>query len=326
MTTPIVEVEQAVKTFAIRKGFLSLGKLAAVDQVSFTVYPGEIVGLVGESGCGKSTMGRCILHLLPLDNGSIRFRGEEVGHLAESQFYPYRRRIQMVFQNPLSAFDPLFTVEESIRECLKLRNDLSHKEAKEEVIRLLQMVGLPPEFAPLKPHKMSGGQLQRVGVARALAPQPQFIFLDEPTSALDMSIRGQIINLLLDIQQATGVSYLFVAHNLRLIQAVADRVLVMYRGEIVEEAGKKELYDHPLHPYTQGLLAATFIGQKDGAKRKERLASLRGEVTYSEEAGCKLAPRCPFAQDRCFRESQTLNEIEPNHHVRCWRVAENNLI
>jgi oligopeptide/dipeptide ABC transporter ATP-binding protein len=318
----LLEVERAVKRFRIRKGMLVHETLIAVDGVSFTVHEGETVGLVGESGCGKSTIGRCILRLLDLDAGQIRFHGAEIQNLPEQQFLTHRKHIQMVFQNPLASFDPLLSLRESLLEPLRLRADIGPKEKEDEIARLLEQVGLRAEFAHLKPHQVSGGQLQRVALARALATRPQFIFLDEPTSALDMSIRGQIVNLLLDIQGATRLSYLFVSHDLRVVRFVADRVMVMYLGQIVEEARKDELFGNPMHPYTRGLLASTVLG------REKRMAvwgasRLRGEVVQAGAGlvGCRLYHRCGYATERC-RDEQVLAAVRSNHWVRCWRAPD----
>lgn len=320
----MLELNSVSKRFAVRSGLLSRDELTAVDSVSFTIREGETLGLVGESGCGKSTIGRSILNLVQIDEGVIRFLGKTISNLSEKAFRAFRNDIQMVFQNPVSSFNPLFSIRKSLLDPLALRPSLSPRERNARVIDLLDSVKLPADFADKKPHQLSGGQLQRAALARALAPRPRLIFLDEPTSALDMSIRGQIVNLLLDIQAEMNISYIFVSHDLRVIKFVADRVLVMYLGQVVEEGSSEDILGNPMHPYTQGLLAATFIG---GQRRKEvsQLGSLSGEVLRQkqEKKGCKLYGRCRFALDQCT-EPQELAEIRPTHWVRCWRANELN--
>lgn len=320
----LLQVDGLVKTYPVRRGLFRRDRFTAVSDVSFHVEPGETVALVGESGCGKSTVGKCILRLIDADDGTISFRGEQIQHLPNDDFRPYRKHIQMVFQDPLNSFNPIMPVGQAIVEPLRLRDDLSNGERREVVLHLLEQVGLNPDFAGLRPQQMSGGQLQRVGIARAIAPRPELIFLDEPTSALDMSIRGQIVNLLLALQAEHNLSYVLVTHDLRLVRDMADRVVVMYLGEIVEEGSAGDILDRPLHPYTQGLLAATMLG-RDRQQRREQRARLRGEAADSsmrEFAGCKLYRRCPFAQDRCAEEPQTLREVMPGRRARCWRTRE----
>lgn len=318
----MLELENVTKRFAVRSGLLSYQQLTAVDRVSFTIKEGETVGLVGESGCGKSTVGRCILHLITLDEGAIRFDGRAIDGCSEKGFRRHRKDIQMVFQNPLASFNPLFTMRESLLDPLELCPELSRADREDRVIELLRMVQLPDHFAKKKPHELSGGQLQRVALARALAPNPRFIFLDEPTSALDMSIRGQIVNLLLDLQDRFRMSYLFVTHDLRVVHFVADRVIVMYLGEIVETGSRDMVFQGAAHPYTHGLLSATLIGQeaRQGARHVSRI---KGEavLTDSGARGCKLYSRCGYAKEAC-KDDQALKEIRQGHWVRCWRADE----
>jgi oligopeptide/dipeptide ABC transporter ATP-binding protein len=319
----LLEVENLVKTYLIRHSLFQRGILTAVSGVSFHVERGETLALVGESGCGKSTIGRCILRLIDLDRGAIRFQDQEIQQLSSTHFRPYRKYLQMVFQDPLGSFNPMMKISRALLEPLRLRDDLTEAERKVEIINLLEHVKLDKRFANLYPRQMSGGQLQRVGIARAIASRPKLIFLDEPTSALDMSIRGQIVNLLLDLQQEENLSYVLVTHDLRLVRSMANRVLVMYLGEVVEEGRVEDIFSQPLHPYTRGLLAATLVGQARAHRRREAI-QLKGEVLAMspEYVGCKLYKRCPFAQPRCADEPQVLREIIPKRWVRCWRAED----
>jgi oligopeptide/dipeptide ABC transporter ATP-binding protein len=319
----LLEVEGLAKTYAVRHGFFRRGSLNAVSKVSFQVKRGETLALVGESGCGKTTIGRCILRLINPDGGTIRFYGRELQQLSPGQFRAYRKHLQMVFQDPLGSFNPMMKIGRALLEPLRLRDELNESERRAEVVKLLEQVRLEKRFAGLYPRQMSGGQLQRVGIARAIASQPELVFLDEPTSALDMSIRGQIVNLLLDLQQDKQLSYVLVTHDLRLVRSMANRVLVMYLGEVVEEGGVNEIFSKPLHPYTRGLLAATLIGQWRAPLRRVT-TQLKGEVLalWPEYRGCKLYSRCPFAQPRCAQEPPVLREVEPERRIRCWRVEE----
>jgi oligopeptide/dipeptide ABC transporter ATP-binding protein len=230
----------------------------------------------------------------------------------------------MVFQNPLASFNPMMTIGATLTDAMRLRSDLTQKAKRLEAKQLLGRVGLETDFTHRFPSEMSGGQLQRVGIARALAPNPQVIFLDEPTSALDMSVRGQILNLLLDLQREEGLAYLLVAHDVRVVRAIAHYVLVMYLGQVVEEGPAEEILTHPLHPYTRGLLAATLVGLRDQVQERRRLR-VSGEVLQLPPGyvGCKLYRRCPLAQDRCQEEPQALQQAASNHAVRCWRALEN---
>lgn len=317
----LLEVKELIKTYPVRRGLFRRDILLAVADVSFQVSRGETLALVGESGCGKSTIGRCLLRLVNPDGGTIRFQGQEVQHLSPGQFRPYRRRLQMVFQDPLGSFNPMMRIGRALLEPLRLRPELSESERRVEVIKLLDHVKLESRFANLYPRQMSGGQLQRVGIARAIASQPDLVFLDEPTSALDMSIRGQIVNLLLDLQQEQYLSYVLVTHDLRLVRSMANRVLVMYLGQIVEEGQVENLFNQPLHPYTRGLLAATLVGQR---RKQQAAMQLKGEVLAlaADYVGCRLYSRCPFAQPRCAEEPQELRELAPGHRVRCWRAED----
>lgn len=319
----MLELVDVTKVFNVKTGLLGSEKLIAVDKVSFKIRESETVGLVGESGCGKSTIGKSIVNLIKIDGGYISFSNNNIAHLNEKNFRKYRREIQMVFQNPLASFNPLFTIRQSLLDALGLNSSLKSRSEKEEkVAELLEMIKLPIDFKEKRPHELSGGQLQRIGLARALAPNPSFVFLDEPTSALDMSIRGQIVNLLLDLQVTYKTAYLFVTHDLRVIYFVANRVLVMYLGQIVETGSRDSIFHTPLHPYTHGLLAATLIG-RDETQEVRHISKLKGEVVQqqADKAGCKLYSRCGYATKACL-EPQELRKVADNHWVRCWRAEE----
>lgn len=320
---PLLEVEKLIKRYKVRRSLLRREQFTAVSGVSFQVKQGETLALVGESGCGKSSIGKCLLRLVDPDQGQIRFRGREIQQLSQAQFRPFRKHIQMVFQDPLSSFNPMIQIGGALTESLQLRDELSPADRKKEVIRLLETVELSADFATLYPRQMSGGQLQRVGIARALATHPELIFLDEPTSALDMSIRGQIVNLLLELQQERHLSYILVTHDLRLVREMADRVVVMYLGEVVETGTCDQIFHQPGHPYTKGLLSAARIGQTE-RRQRNRSFRLMGEIltVAPDYVGCKLSGRCPFAQDRCTQEPQHLQAILPGHQVRCWRALD----
>lgn len=307
---PVIAVEGLKKYFTVSGGYRRQ-RFAAVDDVSFVVKTNETVGLVGESGCGKTTVGNCILRLMDSDEGDIRFRGTRIGILPPSKFRIYRKHIQMVFQDPLTSFNPLYSIRGSMLEFARLAEG---RGGDELVTGWLQRVGLSERHMGLRPGNLSGGQLQRAAIARALITNPEFVFLDEPTSALDMSIRGQIANLLLDLQDERHLSYLLVSHSLKVVKALAHQVIVMYLGQIVEKAPKAELFSNALHPYTIALHAASF-------KEDSTSMALRGEVTQPRtgSSGCRLAVRCPRAGEQCRHESPKLVEVTPGHHVRCWR-------
>ncbi len=319
----LLEVRDAVKTFKIRRRSLRQVRMTAVDNVTLSVQRGETVGLVGESGSGKSTIGRAILHLHELDSGTMLFENQEIQELNEREFRPLRKKLQMVFQNPATSFNPMMTIGQTLLDVLRLMEDMSETDKHQRVIELLEQVHLDERFVALYPYEMSGGQLQRVALARALAPEPAFVFLDEPTAALDMSIQGQIINLLQQIQQESNTSFVFVSHDLRVVRYVADRVYVMYLGQVVETGPKDAVFDTPHHPYTRALLAATLIGRAD-RRQMERRGTLSGEAVQRQAdfIGCKLYGRCPFAQQHCAEEPQTLRQVQPNHWARCWRAEE----
>ena len=319
-TETVLQVDSLVKSFSARSVLnpLNVRRIPAVDGVSLTIGRGETVAVVGESGSGKSTLGRLVMKLLRADSGWISLVGRDIQGLSDAAFRPLRRHVQMVFQNPLMSFDPFYSIGASIRETLRLRRD--GEAGDRQVDMLLHEVGLTPRFAKLRPRSVSGGELQRAALARALAPYPELVVLDEPTSALDMSIQGQVLSLLRDLQQERGLSYLLATHDLRVVQMVAHRVVVMYLGQVMETAPTRELFAKPLHPYTLGLFyASDLAGRSEASDRKYRI---RGALSYPAAgyAGCRLVGRCPLAMDRC-KEPQELVTVAPGHAVRCWRAA-----
>ncbi len=322
MSEALLEVRGLVKHFPVRRGFLGgvAGQVRAVDGVSFDVRPGEVLGLVGESGCGKTTTGRCVLRLLEPTAGEIRFEGTDIARLPRQRLRPLRRRMQIVFQDPFSSLNPRLSVGSMLSEPLAIHGIAHGARARERVAELLELVGLSPEHARRYPHEFSGGQRQRLGIARALAVEPRLIVADEPVSALDVSIRAQILNLLQDLQRRLGLAYLFVAHDLSVVEHVSDRVAVMYLGRIVELAAAPALYASPRHPYTAALLSAIPVPDPDRGRGR---VVLEGDVPspIRPPAGCRFHPRCPLARERCHREEPELLEVEPGHLSAChfWR-------
>ncbi|HNQ87879.1 MAG TPA: dipeptide ABC transporter ATP-binding protein [Verrucomicrobiota bacterium] len=315
----LLEVEDLTVHFPVRSGWLGRGTevVRAVDGVSFTVAAGETVGLVGESGCGKSTLGRAILRLIEPTSGSICFEGEDLGRLAGGELRRRRRRFQMVFQDPYGSLDPRQTVEQIVGEALDIHGLARGRAARRgRIARLLQDVGLDPAHAGRYPHEFSGGQRQRIGIARALAVEPRLMVCDEPVSALDMSVQAQIINLLRDLQQEHGLAYLFIAHDLAVVEHISQRTLVMYLGRVVEEAPSRALSQSPRHPYTQALISAVPVVDPD---TKRSRVVLPGEVPspIHPPAGCQFHPRCLKAEGRCRTEPPRLRPIAPGHHVAC---------
>ena len=316
----LVTVENLVKYFPVRAGVFQRiqGWVQAVDDVSFTIKEGETLGLVGESGCGKTTVGQAILRLIEPTSGSVRFAGTDITTLSPSELKALRRSMQIVFQDPYSSLDPRKTIGESVAEGLKIHRVGSAREQHERVLELLQRVGLEDYHGKRYPHEFSGGQRQRVGIARALALNPRFIVADEPVSALDVSIQAQVLNLLRDLQQDLGLTYLFIAHNMSVVEHISDRVAVMYLGKLVEIAPTSELFSNPLHPYTQALLSAVPVA--DPRHKRDRII-LTGDVPspLNPPSGCRFHPRCPqVMNDICPLREPTLIEKSPGHWVSCW--------
>jgi oligopeptide transport system ATP-binding protein len=320
MSESLLEVRDLTKHFHVpggigRKG----GTVRAVDGVSFAIRPGETVGLVGESGCGKTTTGRCILLLERPTSGSILFEGADLATLTPAALRKVRRRMQVIFQDPYASLNPRMTIGQIIAEPLKVHGIVPEEAAREARVReLLEQVGLLPQHAERYPHQLSGGQRQRVGIARALAMEPSLIVCDEPVSALDVSIQAQIVNLLEDLQKKLGLTYLFIAHDLSVVRHLSDRVAVMYLGKVVEVADRTALYEQPVHPYTRALLSAVPIPDPKLESKRERSA-LRGEVPspLNPPSGCVFHPRCPIAVARCSTEVPMLREIRPGHLGAC---------
>ncbi len=315
----LLEVNDLKKHFPVKKGTFSrvTGQVYAVDGVSFHIDRGETLGLVGESGCGKSTVGRTLLRLLEPTAGQIRMNGRDITHLDRAQMFPYREQMQMIYQDPYASLNPRMSAGDIVREPLVIHQVGTRSEREDRVASLFESVGLRPEHRDAFPHEFSGGQRQRIGIARALALGPELIVGDEPVSALDVSIQAQIINLLMDLQDELGLSYLFVAHDLAVVEHISHRVAVMYLGRIVELTDKKSLFELPLHPYTEALLSAVPV-PKASARRRDRVI-LSGDVPspINPPPGCHFHTRCPYAMPRCRHDEPALREVVPRHWTAC---------
>ncbi|MCM1134449.1 MAG: ATP-binding cassette domain-containing protein [Clostridium sp.] len=317
MSETLMEVKHLKKYFETPKGMLH-----AVDDVTFSIEKGKTMGVVGESGCGKSTLGRTLIHLYESTDGQILFDGEDITHVTKHKMRQLRERMQIIFQDPFSSLNPRMTVEETIREPLELCGRFKKGQIQDEADRIMEMVGIDERLRYAYPHELDGGRRQRVGIGRALALNPAFVVCDEPVSALDVSIQAQVLNLLQDLQEKSGVTYMFVTHDLSVVKHISDHICVMYLGQLVETTTSKELFANPLHPYTKALLSA--IPSVDIHKKKERVI-LQGEIVSPIEPkpGCRFAARCPYATDKC-REPQELREISKGHFVSCCRTEEIN--
>ena len=320
MNAPLLEVIDVAKRFAVGSRFSRQGvrTVHALDGVSFTVMPGETLGLVGESGCGKSTLGRCITRLYDLTSGTLRFAGTDITSLSRRQMRPMRRRIQMVFQDPYASLNPRRRVRDLIAEPLRVHTSMSEKEIASRVAELLDIVGLKSEHALRFPHEFSGGQRQRIGIARAIAMNPELIVLDEPVSALDVSVQAQIVNLLADLQERFNLTYIFIAHDLSVVRQVSTRIAVMYLGSIVEMGSADDIFARPAHPYTQALISAVPVPDLDAQRSNKRIV-LTGDVPspINPPSGCRFHTRCPVAQERCRSERPPLMEQSPGRKVAC---------
>ena len=314
MSEYIVEAQNLCKYFKVGKNQI----LKAVDGVNIQLKKGETLGLVGESGCGKTTCGRTIVKLYEATGGRVLFEGKDISKLKGKELLAFRKDAQVIFQDPYASLDPRMTIGEIITEGMDVHLKLSEKEKEERVNDLLRKVGLNAEYANRFAHELSGGQRQRVGIARALAVEPKFIFCDEPISALDVSIQAQIVNLLIKLQKEMGLTYLFISHDLSMVKHISDRVGVMYLGSMVELASNHDLYDNPLHPYTQALISAIPEADPDEEEGKKRV-HLEGEVPspINPPAGCRFKGRCKYAKDICGQEMPEFKELEPGHFVAC---------
>jgi oligopeptide/dipeptide ABC transporter ATP-binding protein len=318
----ILEVEGLKKYFPVRRGFFQriIGWIKAVDGVDLRIDQGKTLSLVGESGCGKSTIGRLILMLLEPDEGRIIYRGEDISTRSQDELRPLRKEMQIIFQDPYGSLNPRMTIGQSIEEGLRSLAVKDRDERKRRVGELLDTVGISPAAADRYPHEFSGGQRQRIGIARSLSVNPSLIICDEPVSALDVSIQSQIINLLKELQDTMGLTYLFISHDLNVVGYISDMVAVMYLGHIMEYAPAEELYEKPLHPYTLALLSA--IPNPDPDARGEQKV-LSGDVPspFNPLPGCKFQGRCPLVEPRCRENKIDLHQINENHTVRCWKVG-----
>ncbi len=318
---PLLEVRNLKKYFPLSRGLPGRHRpvLKAVDGVSFSIGRGETLGLVGESGCGKTTLGRTILRLYEPTDGQVFYRGEDITACDEREMRGIRRKMQIIFQNPYASLNPRMTVSDIIGEPLDIHRLARGEARRERIHELLRLVGLSPEHTGRFPHEFSGGQRQRIGLARALAVEPEFIICDEPISALDVSIQAQVVNMLEDLQDNLGLTYLFIAHDLAMVRHISDRVAVMYLGKIVELADSQELYRHPLHPYTQALLSAIPIPDPRAARERRRII-LEGDVPspIDPPEGCRFHTRCPRARTACSEEEPQLEDVGGGHLVSCY--------
>jgi oligopeptide transport system ATP-binding protein len=324
--TTLVSVRHLKKYFPIHKGTLMqrhVGDIKAVDDVSFDIYQGETLGLVGETGCGKTTVGRTMLRLYEPTSGNILFEDKDLASVNENQMRKLRKHMQMIFQDPYASLNPRMTVGSIVAAPLDVHGAPDGQNKKGRIDELLQMVGLNPDFVNRYPHEFSGGQRQRIGIARALAVNPALIVCDEPISSLDVSIQAQVVNLLEELQNRLGLTYLFIAHDLSMVRHISDRIAVMYLGKIMELTDRDEIYLNPLHPYTQALMSAVPVPDPDVAARRRRII-LQGDIPSpaNPPIGCNFNTRCPIAKDICFKEEPEYREIHTGHWVACHFAGE----
>lgn len=316
---PLISVKNLKKHFDV-----GVGMLKAVDGISFDIYPGETFGLVGESGCGKSTAGRTIIRLYEPTDGELIFKGKNIYDFSRKEMNEVRKEFQMIFQDPYASLNPRMTVEEIVGESFDIHGTYSNKkEQREKIMELLELVGLSDEHAMRFPHEFSGGQRQRIGIARSLAMNPRFIVCDEPISALDVSIQAQVVNLLKDLQEKLGLTYLFIAHDLSMVRYISDRVGVMYLGQMMELADSEELYENSIHPYTRALLSAIPIPDPELQKERKRIV-LKGDVPSPIDPpdACRFVDRCPYAIEICHNKTPEFLEVKPKHFAACHRALE----
>ena len=314
---PLIEVKHLKKYFKTGKGTLH-----AVDDVSFVIEKGTTLGVVGESGCGKSTLGRTLIHLHESTSGQILFEGEDITHVGARRLSELRRDMQIIFQDPYSSLDPRMTIEQTLKEALKMAGRYRQEEILVRIQELMALVGIDERMMHAYPHELDGGRRQRVGIARALAMDPKFIVCDEPVSALDVSIQAQVLNLLSDLQDQYGLTYMFVTHDMSVVRHISDQICVMYLGQAVETCASEELFEKPLHPYTKALLSVIPVPE---IRRDHKRVILEGEIVspIDPKPGCRFAARCKYATEQC-RQPQSLQEVSPGHYVSCCRVKELN--
>ena len=319
--TPLIETVELKKMFKLNSGAM----LHAVDGINIKIYPGETLGVVGESGCGKSTLGRCILRLIEPTSGKILYNGTDIMNVKPRKMRDLRKELQIIFQDPYSSIDPRKSVIDVIAEYMFIHKEYKTRaETYNRAAELMDLVGLARRYANSYPHELDGGRRQRIGVARALSLNPKFIVCDEPVSALDVSIQAQILNLLMDLQDSLGLTYMFVTHNLSVVKHISSKIMVMYLGKTVEIASSEELFANPLHPYTKALLAAIPI--PDLSKRDEDFQLIKGEVSspINVKPGCRFSKRCDYCRDKCKNTDPPLVEISPDHFVSCFLVNKRN--